>query len=657
MKIVNIGILAHVDAGKTSLTEAVLHQAGAIKNLGSVDKGTSVTDSLDIEKKRGISIKSNSVCFNLNDTQINWIDTPGHADFSSEVENALSIIDLGILIVSAVEGLQSHTYNIINALQKLSIPYIIFINKTDRAGSDFNSRIKELNSEFDSTFVPINYILNEADNEINSEDIRVGESIPDYFRTEVLEQLAELDDDLMEKYVDDIPIENHYLSKIIDNLIKTNEIVPIISGSVKFNIGVDILLDIIRLYDFKKEQTNVMSALIYKTVYDKELGKLSYIRMFGGEIKARNTIWNETQQKEEKITLIKKRFTDKLQDITALKQNDIGIICGLKTSYTGDVLGKSDFVPQQYKMDIPPLLVQVKALDDKDYSILAEALQILNEEDPNLDFYWYKPEKELTIKIKGKVHQEILMDELITRFGIEAQFEEPTVIFKETPLKKAEGFVRYWMPKPCWAVMKFIIEPGEINSGVQYESQVSVNDIKQKYQNEVERSIPKVLKQGIKGWEVTDIKITLVEGEDHEVHSRPGDFAIATPMGIMRALESAGTKLLEPYIAFTIVTSEDFMGKIIGELTNLEAQLDAPEMFNEKFKLQGVIPYSNAMELPAQINSLSSGKAVLRMKFDSYRECFADRKIIRNYKGVNPLDESKWILHARGAYKADERDL
>jgi len=260
-----------------------------------------------------------------------------------------------------------------------------------------------------------------------------------------------------------------------------------------------------------------------------------------------------------------------------------------------------------------------------------------------------REDKELHVKIMGWIQIEVIEKILETRFGIKANFQDPTVIYKETPTKKGEGFVRYWMPKPCWAIMKFLIEPGERGSGVIYESKISVDDVHQKYQNEVERTIPSALKQGIKGWEVTDIKITLTEGEDHPVHSNPGDFVVATPMGIMNGLTNSGTTLLEPLISFKISAPESLLGAITSDITQMRGTFNSPEMENDKFILTGILPVATSLDFPVRLSSRSGGKAKIRTEFYGYQECADELGTVREYKGISPLDTAKWILKARKA--------
>lgn len=299
--------------------------------------------------------------------------------------------------------------------------------------------------------------------------------------------------------------------------------------------------------------------------------------------------------------------------------------------------------------------MKVKPAKREEIQKLADALTELNAEDPLLDFQWFREDHEFQLKLMGGMQKEILTGILKNRFGVEAEFESPTVIYKETPSKLATGYVEYTMPKPCWAVMKFEVEPLPPGSGLQFDSKVRVDDIQRKYQNEVEATIPKILQQGIKGWEVTDLKVTLTDGEDHEMHSRPGDFILATAMGVMRALKNAGTNLLEPVYDFVLVFPEEYLGPIASDLTQMRGNFDTPDFSGGMVRLKGKVPVATSLDYPIRISSLTSGRAQIRFTFGGYQPCTNAQGQTREYKGVNPLDESLWILHNRGAYKADER--
>ncbi len=652
--IINIGILAHVDAGKTTITEQLLYLGGAVKKAGNVDKGSATTDQLSIEKQRGISVKTATATFNWKDVQINLIDTPGHTDFVSEIERILQILDCAILVISSVEGIQSHTYLLWETLKDLKIPTLLFINKIDRPGSQYDSILKALHTELKINCFPLSFVKDEAENNasiIDYLDKNFSSNSNIEMNTEVV---AEHDEPTLNKYLEGEKIDSTTLYKKATELFNQNCLTPILSGSAKNGIGIEELMNhliqFIQPNDY--DSNKVVSAIVYKLEHDKKHGRLIQIKLFSGQLKNKDIIYNQRLKKEVKIVQIKKRVLGKIQDLNLLEAGDIGILTGVPELRVGDILGKAEVSSKQNKLQEAVLSTQVKPENEAQIAQLAEALQELSIEDPDLEFKWYKSENELQLKLHGPIQKEILQDLIKERYDLDAIFEDPTVIYKETPKKKAEGFVRYWMPKPCWAIMKFEIEPGKRNSGVIYESKVGVNDIHQKYQNEVANTIHKALEQGIKGWEVTDIKISLIEGEDHTVHSNPGDFVLATPMGIMNGLQNSDTQLLEPMLKFEIKAHESILGSVNSDLIQMRAEIHTPEFEDENFVLKGRIPVSTSMDYSIRLNSLSSGKAKYIINFDGYRECSDEEGKIRTFKGVSPLDESLWILHNRGAYKA-----
>ncbi len=327
----------------------------------------------------------------------------------------------------------------------------------------------------------------------------------------------------------------------------------------------------------------------------------------------------------------------------------------MPTIQIGDILGDPEPVPGNYTLSEPLLSVQVTAKNNADHASLAEALQQLASEDPHLNFRWFQEERELHVKIMGTIQTEILTEILRTRFGIEALFSDPTVIYKETPTSMSFGAERYTMPKPCWAIVKFLIEPGERGSGVSYHSEVRTNDILMKYQKEISDNIRSALQQGIKGWEITDLKITLVEGSDHVLHSRPGNFTLATNIAILKGLTESGTTLLEPILAFRISGPDEFVGKVTSDITTMRGTFDPAEMDDGSFTLTGKVPLATSTDYPIRVSSLTGGKAKIRMKFDSYQACAEDLGVSRPYKGISPLDRSKYILKMRGAISTSHK--
>ena len=400
--IINIGILAHVDAGKTTLTEHFLYNSGAIRILGSVDKGSTSTDSLDIERERGISIKAAITSFEWKDTKINLIDTPGHVDFSSEVERALCVVDAVILVVSAVEGVQAHTLNIWDSLQELQIPTIIFVNKIDRQGADAEATVTQIERDLKTKAVLL--YASENDGLPNATIMPVFNSgIDTEIKEKTIEHILDVDEELLERFFNAEPITDNDYIKSIRNLTINNKITPVYTGIAKNNIGVTELLDGIIANCKTSRVTNIkeLSAFVFKLEHHKVYGTMAHVKVFSGELSSKSTIYNYTQRLETKINQTKQLHNTKYIDNIVLKSGDIGVITGVLGTKSGDILGNPEGIPKLPQLHIPVLSVQVIPDNNADYNLLADALQQLDKEDPSLNFKWFKAEKRIAIVANG----------------------------------------------------------------------------------------------------------------------------------------------------------------------------------------------------------------------------------------------------------------
>ena len=641
----NLGILAHVDAGKTTLTEDMLFLSGSIRAIGNVDKGTSLSDGLEVEKQRGISVRASTLSFAWRDVQINLIDTPGHVDFCAEVERSLRVLDGVVLVLSAVEGIQAQTAAIWEAAAAMGLPVVLFINKIDRVGADSAAVLADLEREFSAAMLPLNRPRNEGATAATTSSLLPLQD-PD-----LLEKIAERDEVLLEKYLADEAREPDAVHSALAACVQRRALFPVLCGSSKNNAGVESLLDVIAAYLPAASSALVkpVSGVVFRVDHDARLGRIAGVRLYAGRLQNRDSVQNFTAGREEKITQIKKSLLNRYEDAAELAAGDIGFLCGMPEVRIGDILGDPAPVPGSYTLGEPLLSVQVVARDEADHARLAAALQQLSSEDPHLDFRWVDEERELHLKIMGAVQTEILSSILVHRFGIEAHFNEPTVIYKETPAQSACGADSYTMPKPCWAIVKYLLKPGRRGSGVSYRSAVRVDDIKQKYQNEIAAAIPAALQQGIKGWEVSDLEIVLAEGSDHVLYSRPGDFKLATNIALMKGLAAAGTVLLEPILAFRIAAPEEFVGKVTADIIHMRGSFEPAEMRRGLFVLRGRFPLATSMDYAIRLSSLTAGKAQLSVHFDGYEECPDELGMVRPYRGISPLDRSKYILQMRGA--------
>ncbi|MGN7355938.1 GTP-binding protein [Paenibacillus sp. SAF-054] len=650
----NIGIFAHVDAGKTTTTEHMLYESGAIRALGSVDQGTAQTDSLEVERERGISVRSAATCLVWKGISFNLVDTPGHVDFLSEVERSMRVMDGAILVISAPDGVQSQTETVWHALRTMRIPTLIYVNKMDRVGVSVPGFMQDIQRLLSSQIVPVQSPIGEGEEFrgiVPIWDIDADREGWGMTRNLVIETMADLDDELLVRIIEGEEPSTLELQQLLTKLSRQGDAFPVCFGSSQRGIGIRELLDaaIDYLPAPSGEMSEDLSGIVFKIERDKLMGRTAFVRLYHGSLKNRDAVTNLTLGVQEKVTQIRKMNGQKFNDIGQLQSGDIAAVYGLSQSRIGDILGSSVGIPPAPSLAVPLLTVQVQATDEARYQDLVEALQELTEEDPLLGLQWLQSERELHVKVMGTIQLEILSSLLLTRFGLQASFGQPSVIYKETPARSGEGFIAYTMPKPCWAILRFAIEPLPRGSGLEYHSNVRSEDLLTSYQNEVQRRVPEALQQGLRGWEVTDLKVTLTYGEHHVWHTHPLDFVVATPMGIMNGLASTGTTLLEPMLRFRITASEEFGGKILSDLVQMRAEFEPPSIMHGRCTIEGIIPAATSLEYPVKLRSMTSGKGIMASSFSGYQECPADVQAERKRHGVSPLDQSKYILSVRSA--------
>lgn len=641
----NIGIVAHVDAGKTTITENMLYLSGGIRTLGRVDDGTTQTDWLDVERERGISVRAASTVLKWQDTQINLIDTPGHVDFSAEVERTLRVLDSAILVLSAVEGVQAHTETLWQALQDSGIPTLIFINKIDRVGADPVAVLEDLKRLCSEDILPLQTVQG-----VGSKEPAVTACWTDSGEVaRIYEFLAERDEELLEKFLMEEKVAVPKLKAKLIQQIKRRQIFPVFYGSALNGIGMEELLAGIIEYlpAPDGDPTEPLSGVVFKIEHDPTMGKMAYVRLYNGKLENRDTILNQTKGQQMKVTQIRKALARKYEDVGRLEAGDIGVVCGLNQVQIDDILGSADGVPGKCTLAQPLLKVQVSPVNEADFMNLVSAIHELADEDPLLSMEWMKEEREIQIKIVGKIQLEVLESILKSRFGLAVIFDQPSVIYKETPAQAGEGYVSYTMPKPCWAVLRFKIEPGERGSGLVYSSEVRTETILARYQNQVEQALPTALEQGLYGWEVTDLKVTLIDGEYHVEHTHPLDFVVATPMGIMDGLAKTGTTLLEPVVSFQISVPEELGGRVLGDLIQLRGTFESPIIAGETFTVEGIMPVATSVDYPIKLSSMSAGRGKIKTKFAGYQECPLELGATTPRRGIDPLDRSKYILSIR----------
>lgn len=639
----NLGILAHVDAGKTSVTEQLLFLSGSIRKAGSVDGGTSQTDWLEVERRRGISVKTASSVLQYQGTEINLIDTPGHVDFIGEVERCLSVMDGAVLVISAAEGVQAQTRLLWKALQELEIPTILLVNKVDRAGCRTDAVLQQIRQELTG-----NLFVSQMVTEEGSDYCRVAK--PEEYWENALAAAAEFDEEMELAYLEEMPVEPEKIREVLREGTAKRQVFPVFFGSAKQGVGMEELLEGITAFlpIAKRQDDFPVSGIVYKIEHDQVMGKAAHIRLFSGCIKNRDSISVLGLEQAQKVTQIRRFSGQKAEDIGEIHSGEIGAVYGLSDVKIGDVIGTSD-IRKSCKLAVPLLKVQAYAASEEELPALAAALRELSEEDPLLDLEWVKESRELHLRITGMIQLEILEELIQERYHLAVSFSAPTVIYKETPAAAAEGIEVYTMPKPCWAVVKLLVEPLPRGSGIQYESVIKEKQLPYRYQNHVEKSLYDSLAQGPLGWEVTDAKFTLIDGQHHHVHTHPLDFFVATPIAVMQTLTNSGTTLLEPLIRVTISASEDFLGRVISDIVNMRGTFDTPQLNQGQFTLETVLPVATSLEYPIAFRSMTSGKGTYASEFCGYQECPLELGQTALRRGINPLDRSKWILYARSA--------
>ena len=635
MEIRNIGIFAHVDAGKTTLSEQLLVHTGAVRQAGSVDSGTAHTDSLPVEQWRGISVRATCVRLRWKGVDINLIDTPGHVDFSAEIERSLWALDGAVMVVCAAEGVQPQTELLFEALRAQGLPVVFFINKTDREGADAARTLRQIRRRLTPAAV-----------------------MPGDIET-LTEAVCDADDGFMDRYLAGENIPEAEVCRAFPALARDGKLFPVLAGSALRDVSIPPLLDaVLDWLPPPHTAGEELSGVAFAVAQDRLLGKGLWVRLFGGRLENRapltlpgrlNPATGEPDTVQRKITQI--RGVDG-EDKGVLTAGEIGVIYGVGQMKIGQVLGEPSSLPRKVRpgaLRTPLMTVRVVPADPERMMDLAAACQILSEEDPLLQARYEQATGELQLAVMGRIQLEILQEALQTRFGLAASFSDPSVIYRETIAREASGFVAYTMPKPCWAIMRFVIKPGPRGSGVRFRSEVPVRDILPRYQHQVEQALPLALRQGRLGWQVTDVDITLAEGNHHQFHTHPLDFIVATPWGIQDGLAKGGSVLLEPILEMRLRVPPECVGRVMSDAIAMRGEVTAVESGENQAALTALVPAATSLDYPTRLAQFSGGRGSMSIRLSGYRECPLELGATAPRRGVDPLDTSKYILAARSA--------
>ena len=628
------GLLAHVDAGKTTLTERLLAHSGAIRNPGSVDAGTTHSDTLPVERRRGISVKAACMRFSHKDAQIDLIDTPGHADFSAEVERSVWALDMAVVVVCSVEGVQPQTELLFSALKRQNIPVIFFLNKTDRAGADPKAVLKQIHQ----LLTPKAVFMDDAE--------------------AVTDLLCDEDESMLERYLEGETFPDSFLHRKLCKLADSGRAYPVLTGSALRDEGVEALMDAMVDCAPSPIPISELSGIIFAAQQHKTLGRGLWVRLYGGTLENRSSILipdgtdpltQEVKSKQLKITQI---WSADGVPVGKVSAGEIGILYGLGNTAIGTILGNPSLLPRKIvpgSLRTPVITVQAIPEKPEQMQSLRSACEILAGEDPMLQTKYIRSLDELHLSVMGTIQLEILQDLLKERFELNIRFGEPAIIYKETISEAAEGYVAYLAPKPCWAILRFKIEPGERGSGVQFSSTVPVRTIQARYQNQVAQAIPLALNQGRLGWEVTDVKITLIDGGEHKFHTHPLDFIVATPMAIQDGLAKGGSTLLEPILEIRFLLPQDCVGRVMSDVNTMRGEVLQSFGEGDRVILDALVPVSTSLDYAVTLASATSGRGAMSIRLHGYRDCSLELGAVTPRRSVDPLDTSKYILAARSA--------
>ena len=642
MAVRNIGIFAHVDAGKTTLSEQILLRAGRLRQAGSVDRGTAFTDSMDVEKRRGISVRATCVSFDWQGTQVRLIDTPGHTDFSSEIERSFWAIDAAVLVVDAAQGVQPQTETLFAALSAQGLPLLFFLNKMDRPGADAEKVLRQIGKRLTPRVVPL------------------------WDRERTLDAVCSSDDALMEAYLNGAEPKEAEVQHLLAALTARGEAFPALCGSALRGEGIDALLDAaVALLPGPDTSCGELCGVAFVAVTDPAMGRGLWVRLYGGRLENRMPI--DLVTGTDKITgqeiVVQRKITqirsDAGQDIGNLTAGGIGILYGLGEAEIGHVFGREDLLPRKVQPGLfrePLITVQVIPEKPEQMNALREACAVLSAEDPLLRSRYYSATGELQLQVMGKVQLEIVEELLLSRFSLSVRFGEPTVLYRETIRERAHGFIAYTMPKPCWAVLEFDIAPGPRGSGVTFASVVPGRDILPRYQHQVEQALPQALSQGRLGWQVTDVQITLVGGNHHLIHTHPLDFIVATPMGIQDGLRRGGSVLLEPILEVRFVLPDEYVGRIISDVSMMRGSVTASSSEDGVTSMTAEIPAAASLDYSVTFAAATSGRGSMSARLKGYEECPIELGRTAPRRGVDPLDTAKYILAARNALEGNIYD-
>jgi elongation factor G len=665
----NIGIIAHIDAGKTTVTERVLYLAGRTYKVGEVDEGTAVMDWMEQERERGITITAAATTCYWSGYRINIIDTPGHVDFTAEVERSLRVLDGGIVILDAVAGVEPQSETVWRQADKYGIPRICFLNKMDRIEADFYCSVDMIERRLHSQALPLQLPLGEGESFKGAIDLVGGKAwsfsedidlplasfdIPENYlrkfeeqREALLEKLAENDEQFMEVYLEKDCLDISSIREAIRRAALANKVVPILCGSALRNKGILLLLDAVVSYlpspldippvegiGSQTEETifrspseaEPFSALAFKVVSDPFVGRLVYLRVYSGKVKAGSQVFNSTRSRKERLGRLLRMHANHREEISEVGAGEIVAVLGLKDTFTGDTLcdSKAPILLESIRFPEPVISAAIEPKSRVEQDRVVEALEKLAAEDPTFKISYDQETGQTIISGMGELHLEILRGRLYRDFKVETGVGKFHVAYKETITRtvQAEGkFIKQFGGRGQYGHVWLKLEPGGRGSGFQFTDQIRGGTIPKEFIPAVEAGVRGALENGVlAGYPLVDIKVTLYDGNFHEVDSSEIAFKMAGSIALKEGVRQADPILLEPIMRLDITVPEQFLGDILGDLEKRRAEIKGIELQDDLRIIHGIIPLVESFGYATDLRSLSEGRATHSMEFHHYQE-------------------------------------
>ena len=665
----NIGFIAHIDAGKTTVTERVLFFSGRTHKIGQVDDGTTVMDWMAQERERGITITSAATTCEWKDYRINIIDTPGHVDFTAEVERSLRVLDGGVVVFDAVAGVQPQSETVWRQADRYRVPRICFINKMDRTGADFQRTIDMIAHRFRSNPVAVQLPMGQESEFRGVIDLldqtallfaEDGEYIPtegpipeemlgevrDY-RDRLVEKVVETDDTLMNKYLEEEPISKEEIRDALRRATIKNALVPVLCGSALRNKGIQMLLDAIGSYLpspldvppvngihprsgdevlMEAKEDAPFSALAFKVVADPFVGRLVYFRVYSGQVKAGTSVYNSTKGIRERMGRVLSMHANRREETEVTFAGSIAAAVGLKNTFTGDTICNegAPVILETIRFPDPVVSVAIEPRTRSDQDKLVDSMVKLAEEDPTFKVKVDEETGQTIMSGMGELHLEVLVDRLRREFQVAANIGRPRVSYRETLTapSRAEGrFIRQTGGHGQFGHVWLEFEPQERNSGFKFENKVVGGTIPREYIPAVEKGVQEALETGVlAGYPVIDVKVTLVDGSYHPVDSSELAFKMAGSLAVKEGVKRAKPVLLEPILELEVVTPGDFLGEVLGDLGGRRARIRNIEGHGDVQTVKALVPLAETFGYTTDLRSLTQGRASQSMEFSHYEE-------------------------------------